>query len=204
MTALGGPYAAAADLKRRMSIPDSSTRQDADITAALATASAAINDYCGRQFGTASSVSARSFAADRSGINTDDFSTTTGLIIGTTAYDAATTSYALLPLNGLVNGVSGWPYYRIEQGYAGLIYNDWWSAYGVANTVSVTALWGWASVPVAVTEACLLLAADDLKGADTQFGFAGYGDYVTRVRVNPRVQEKLNPYVHPSRRTMVA
>lgn len=190
--ALGGPYADRATLKRRMGIPDATTSKDTDIDRALSSASAAINHFTGRQFGRAEVASERVFVAGRSGVDIDDVYDLTGLTVDGAAY--ATTGYVPEPLNGMRNGVPGWPYERLASPYGAhpiyLARLGW-----PGTTVTVSALWGWAQVPEDIRSACLMLASDQLKSADAPFGVAGLGDYVIRVRANPKVQELLNPYV---------
>ena len=50
-------------------------------------------------------------------------------------------------------------------------------------------------VPAGIVQANLMLSSDDQKSGDAPFGVAGFGDYVVRIRANPKVQEKLAPYV---------
>jgi len=186
--ALGGPYADRATLKRRMGIPDTDTLQDGDVDDALSSASDAINQFTGRQFGQASEASTRTYVAGPSGVDTDDFWTTDGLLV-----NGSSTTYALEPANGIVNGVPGWPYSRLVSPYNGHPIYDSGSMFVLA--VEVTARWGWARVPSSIKSACLMLAADTLKSKDAPFGVAGFGDYVVRVRANPKVAELLAPYV---------
>lgn len=185
-----GTYADAASFKRRMGIPDSDTTRDADIEDALTAATDAINQWTGRQFNQSSAATERIYASGISGVDTDDFWTTEGLEIGGTAY--ASTTYALEPVNGTRNGVAGWPYSRITYATYG---HPVYVGGLVVTSITVKAQWGWADIPAGVRSACLLLAADELKSADAPFGVAGFGDYVVRVRANPKVAEKLAPYV---------
>lgn len=190
--ALGGPYSTRAKLKRRMGIPDSSTTQDSDCDDALDSASSAINKVTGRQFGQATELSARQFRMDKSGVDIADCFDLSGMLIDGVAYDVA--SWTALPLDGMKDGVPGWPYERLENPWAThpiyLAYRNW-----PGLLVTITALWGWPEVPADIEIACLMLAADTLKSKDAPFGVAGFGDYVVRVRANPKVAELLAPYV---------
>lgn len=186
--ALGGPYATRAALKRRMSIPDANTVQDADADSALASASEAINRWCGRQFGQALEASERTYTPGPGGVDTDDFWTTDDLVIWGTAYAAG--NYSLEPANGIVDGVPGWPFNRVGAPYGSFLSFSW-----LDSPITVSARWGWAQVPESIVSACLMLAADTLKSKDAPFGVAGFGDYVVRVRANPKVAELLAPYV---------
>lgn len=193
-TPLGGPYADRAAVKRRASIPDSNTAMDEDVDDALLSASGTVNDYTGRQFGRTEVASQRLVEVRGRYLNTDDFYSTEGLIIDGVAWVDGNTTWTLEPADGVLNGVPGYPYERISRYYASHpIYRAQalWPFYGRSL---VTALWGWAAVPAAVRQATLMLSADHLKSKDAPFGVAGFGDYVVRVRANPKVAELLDPY----------
>lgn len=197
-SALGTSYATVAELRRRQGIADTNTYVTADLQDALDAASRGIDRYCGRTFGRVevADASARTFQVSQSGIQTDDFWTTDGLIINGVAW-ASVTGVILEPFNGVLDGLPGWPYFRITwtagwPGAVSLIPTLAWC--GGLQTVDVTAAWGWAEVPADVKSACLMLAAEELKLKDTPFGVAGFGDYVVRVRSNPKVAERLNPF----------
>lgn len=187
--AIGGAYATRDELKRRQAIPDGNTYLDSDLDDALMTASRQVDRYCGRQFGRAEVASARTFPVGRTGVDTDDFWTTDGLMVGAAVWTAESTSYTLEPVGGIVDGVAGWPYRRLEGAF--------WVWPGLAagtSTATVTAKWGWEDVPAEVKSATLMLAAEELKLKDTPFGVAGFGDYAIRVRSNPKVAERLAPF----------
>lgn len=193
IAALGGPYASRADGKKQLSIPDSNTSRDAEVDSKLLSGADAINRWCGRQFGQVTVASEREFDWGPTGLDVDDFWTTDDLVLSGVAWDAGNPSYRLLPRNGIMDGVPGWPYTRLESIWTG---HPIQPVYG--GTEIIAAKWGWAAVPASVTEANLLLMADDLKSGDAPFGVAGFGDYVVRIRANPKVQEKLAPYIkHP-------
>lgn len=200
--ALGDSYGTRALLKTRFSITD--TTDDVAIDAALASATQGIEGVCGRQFNDAGVVSARVYYPDDLTVVTiDDFSTSTGLIYaqdfsnaGTYSTIVAAANYQLEPLNGIMDGSTGWPYNRIRmiQTWNPL----WYTSIGDPRTsIQVTARWGWTAVPSPVTEACLILAAEALKLKDAPFGVAGFGAMggAVRVRENPKVMALLNRYV---------
>src|SRR6185312_2073545 len=107
-------------LKARMRITN--TNDDAALDSALAASSRAIEGYCGRNFNDAGVATARVYYPDDLAcIYVDDFSTTAGLIVAAdysngTNYASiiASGNYQLEPLNGVVDGTPGWPYYRIK------------------------------------------------------------------------------------------
>jgi hypothetical protein len=198
--ALGDTYLTATQLKARLGISDDN--DNARLQAAVMAASRGIDKCCHRQFNDAGSVSARLFrpgSPDRA--EADDFSTTSGLIIVTdTALDQTfsqtwtSRDYELNPLNGIVDGEPGWPYWGIRA-----IGTQWfpiprgWPA--PTATLRVTAQWGWAAVPAAITEACYLIASEIFKLRDAPFGVAGFADYgAVRVRANPIAYSMIAPY----------
>lgn len=190
---LGGPYATLADVKRRMSTADSNTSGDTDANYALASASDMINQYTGRQFGRVETASARSVRVRRGYLDTDDFWTTDDLVINGSAYVVGGT-WSLEPSDGILNGVPGYPYERIVRTFGDHPIYQAYGGYAATAPTLVIARWGWAAVPGSIVQACLMLAADHLKSKDAPFGVAGFGDYVVRVRANPKVQELLDPF----------
>lgn len=195
--ALGDSYATLAELKSRLG-GVSGSGEDAALTNALASASRSIEQYCRRQFNKTTTASARVFNPTSYRLTlVDDFHTTTDLVIATDGggdgtYEATWSSsdYQLEPLNGITNGESGWPYFRIRA-----VYSRYFPCYWRRAPVQVTAQWGWTAVPTSVKEACLALAEETYKLKDAPFGVAGFGDLgVMRIRDNPKIAAMLTPY----------
>lgn len=193
--ALGDLYATAGELKTRLDITTSG--YDTQLTQALTVASRGAEKWCQRQFNDAGAASARVYYPTNCGmVAVEDFSTTTGLVIatdsgadGTYETTLASSQYELSPLNGIVNGMPGWPYWRIHTVNATLP-----TGTGRAS-VQVTARWGWAAVPADVKEAALIVAEETFKLKDAPFGVAGFGEYgVVRIRANPKAAEMLADY----------
>lgn len=192
--ALGAIYATLTQLKLRLEM----TRGDDDVrlTAALTAASRGIEKFCGRQFNTADTPTARVYRPESHGLCfVDDLQSISSLKTddndsGSFGTTWSANEYELAPLNGIVDGEAGWPYSTVRVvGYAKRFY-----CYRRA-TVQVTALWGWAAVPASVTEACLIAAVELVKLKDTPFGIGGYGDFgIVRVRDNPFTARMLAPY----------
>src|SRR5438067_2223334 len=188
--ALCDPYATLAELKAYIGISD--TVDDAQLTDALNTASRAVESHCDRQFNAATTATARIYRPDDYlWTSVDDFSTTTGLVIATDEdFDGvfetpwAASDYELDPLNGIVAGETGWPFSKIRAvsgrffprpGYFYPIAPNGYPTYR-RSTLQVTAQWGWATVPAAVKQATLIIAAETFKMKDAPFGVAGFGD----------------------------
>lgn len=192
--ALGDPYATLAQLKARFDIADAI--DDDRLTDALDDISRGIEDHCERQFNDAGTTSARVYRPRTSCLAVvDDFSTTTGLAVATDedgdgVFETtwAASDYELEPLNGIVAGRPGWPYWRIRA-------VDRLFPCNRRASVQVTAQWGWAAVPTPVQEACLIMAAETFKLGDAPFGVLGFGEFgAVRVRDNPIATRKLRPY----------
>lgn len=191
-----GTYASLDELKERKDIKD--TIDDVRLQGALDAATADIDRWCRRNFRREDEPSARRFRpTSRSLVLVDDFWTTDGLTIAVD--DAADGTYAqawalgdveLEPLDGIVDGVPGWPYCRLVG------VGDWpFPVNARRPSVRVTARWGWVDVPEPVHESCLILAAESFKLGDAPFGVAGFGEFgPMRVQGNSIVQGKLKPY----------
>jgi hypothetical protein len=198
--ALGDSYATLPQLKTRLNITD--TNDDTALANALATASRAIEGFCGRQFNDAGSASARIYYPDDLvTITTEDFSTTAGLVVafdfsnqGSYTTVIAAANYQLEPLNNVYDGTTGWPFYRIHiiQTWAPI----WLTSIGYPRTsVQITAQWGWSAVPSGVVEACLMLAEETWKMKDAPWGVASWNQYgPMRVRDNPKIAALLQRY----------
>lgn len=181
--ALGDSYATLAELKTHVGIPADEDMKDEVLQWALDSASREIETCCERQFNKTTTATQRTFRLSCGSVEVDDFWTTDGLIIDGNAYSAD--DYDLWPLNGVVNGVPGWPYGEIVS------YGRWLPE----CRVTVTAQWGWADVPAPIKQACLMLAGRNYKLADSPLGVAGMDEFGSvRVRDNPDIAKKLKPY----------
>jgi len=194
--ALGDPYASLADLKARLNIPAADTDHDAELEDKLKGASREVEAFCGRQFNNAGSASPRLYYPESPWlVEVDDFHTTTSLTVKTgvdgsfdTTWSAA--DYELEPLNGIVEGQTGWPYWQIKA-VGGRTFPC-----GRRATVEITAVWGWAAVPDPIKDATLIIASESFKLREAPFGVAGFGEFgVVRITTNQVAMRKLAPYV---------
>lgn len=200
--ALGDPYATLAEMKAYLSLSDVSTT-DSQITDALASASAEIERHCERQFNKQAAATARVYKPNTSSaVWVDDFWTVTGLVVKTDAdrdgvFEQTWTAadYELNPLNGIVDGQSGWPYYKLRAVGQNGLYFPVWRRIPSRASVEVTASWGWNAVPAPVKQACMILAAMSFQLKDAPLGVAGMGEFgVIRVRNSRMAEDKLNDY----------
>ncbi|HZN76025.1 MAG TPA: hypothetical protein VFC00_30710 [Micromonosporaceae bacterium] len=193
--ALGDPYATLAELKLRVGgVADAA--QDAALNNALAVATTGINGVCGRQFNKTTVASARVYYPRNQCLAVvDDFHTTTDLVIATDSGSSygnviASTGYELHPLNGVVDGETGWPYWEIHA-----LPGTYFPWTGRAP-LQVTAQWGWTAVPPGVKEACLLVAEETYALKDTRFGVGGVAEWGTiRVRSNPMAMSMIHKFI---------
>lgn len=191
-------YASLERLRSRLGI--ASSGDDDELMEALDSASREIDTFCGRRFYTDTAATARRYyPTDACMAYVEDFWSTTGLVVatddGSGAYATTLTldtDFVLEPLNGVVDGVSGWPYWKIRL----LNSRRFWSSSSNLPPLRVTAKWGWAAIPRPVTQACLIMAQANYKLKDVAFGAAGIGDLgIVTVRQVPAAMTKLAPYV---------
>ncbi len=187
----------------RERIGSDTTNFTTSINAACAVASREIENMTSRVFFDSGQTSVLHFVpTDPYCVQTDDFSTLTGLVVEVdTGYDntyATTltvgTDFIAQPRDQLRNG-QPWPYMSLQ--IAPRSHHYFPPAYlGQRETVRVTARWGWADVPDMVHEACLVGAAALFAAKDSPDGFVGIDGWgPTRVRENPMVRALLGPYM---------
>lgn len=200
--ALGDPYASLTDIKNYLKLPLADTTRDANLSAALASATGDIEKHCHRQFNLDTTATQRIYEPDNwREVRVDDFGTLTGLIVdvdnsgtGNFSQTLATSDYEVYPLNGIVDGTPGWPYNRLL-----VVSGNWLPVltFGRRGTVRVTAKYGWPAVPAPIKQACLIIAAQKFRLADAPWGVAGMTEFGTAVRIReiPLVKETLAPYI---------
>jgi hypothetical protein len=191
--AINQGYATLASLKDFVEV--SGTAHDDDLERAVESASRKIDKYAGRIFYDTGSATAKTFRADDPyELDVPDFHTTTGLVVktDTTAdgtYDTtwASDDYQTEPLDP----PPGWPWWWITA-----IDDETFPTGGRRARAQITAQWGWAAVPVDVTQVCLELAAESWKRKDAPFGVAGFGpDGAVRISSSElRVLERIHDF----------
>lgn len=193
--AINNGYATLAQVKSALRISDAV--DDSLLEMAVESASRAIDGHAGRYF-YSSGTATRYYAAEDSFITqTDDISGTALTLQTSSAGDGvfdttwAVGDYQLEPLNGNVDGLAV-PYTRIRA-----VENYLFPLSGDQALVKVTAVFGWASVPIAITQACIIQASRIFKRLDSPLGVAGFGDLgaisVTR-DIDPDVAQLVAPY----------
>ncbi len=203
--AISNGYATQAEIKDRLDI--SHTDDDDLIDAAVTAASRGIDSHCNRRFYKDGSVTARVFLGrttvdGQTYVQTNDFHTTTGLVVKTDTTDNGTfdstwdsDEYELHPVNGVVGGTEGFPYYELKA-----VSTKTFPTGGKRSRVQITADWGWDAVPDSVGEACQILSSRILRRKDSPDGITG-GFEFEPIRINTRMDPDavmlLAPFVNP-------
>jgi hypothetical protein len=197
--ALGDPYIELGRLKDYLKIKPDKIEQDDNLIDAIASASGEIEKHCNRQFNNADVAVARIYEPDDNcTVSVDDFWTTDGLIVevdtngdGTFSTVVPASDYEVYPRNGVVDGQIGWPYYEI-----GFVSDTLPTYVRRKGIVRVTAKWGWPTVPEAVRQAAVIIAAETFQLKDAPFGTAGMDQFgnIYHVRDNRIAAGKLARY----------
>jgi hypothetical protein len=192
--AIGDPYVSLDELKDYLKMTGKASYDDA-LLDAISSVTAEIERKCNRQFNKAGSVSQRSYYPDSSSLaKVHDFWTTTGLVVtlnGNTLTEG--TDFELHPLDGIVDGQPGWPYWKIRLLGGRCFARDT----RLGAPLKVSANWGWDSVPAPIKQACLIMAAETFQLKDTPYGVAGMTEFGSSLRVkdNAMAASKISPYV---------
>lgn len=195
--AITNGYCTLADVKAALRITD--TLDDSLIELSIEAASREIDAYTERIF--YQTTGARVFVPRSSALcMIDDLVSVTTLqtaddgVVFDTTWSAS--DYQLAPLNGLASGLV--QSYTQVWAIGDSLFPVWQSvtALGSPATVKITGVWGWAAIPTAVKQACVILAMRQFKRYDSPLGVAGFGDLgAIRVgSVDPDVQNLLMPF----------
>jgi len=200
--AITNGYCTQNQLKAFVGIPTSDSQDNDLLDDAVNAASRQIDAFCGRQFYQDGSTSARKFFTDDLyRLRVDDISTTTGLVVkydddddGVYEETVSSSDYQVLPINGVVGGIQGNPFYIIELISDG---NHEWPLDYSSNRprAEITAKWGYASTPEQIRQATLMLASELFAMRNAPLGVAGVGDFgVVNVQQNREVTRLIAPF----------
>jgi hypothetical protein len=186
-------YVSTVELAAFLRISD--TVDDAYLDLAIAAASRAIDRFCNRQFGAVTGAAEERFYTaeyDRRRcrwfVDVDDLMTDTDLVVEVNG--VAVTTVTANPINAAVN----------DRPWTTLVFDTDSSVFptGAEDEVSVTAFWGWTSVPATIKQATLLQASRFFARRNSPFGIAGSPDQGSELRllsqVDPDVAVSLAAY----------
>jgi hypothetical protein len=193
--AISNGYCTLAQIKAAARISDSV--DDALLEMAVESASRAIDGHAGRSFYSSGTATRYYTAEDAFVCEVDDLAGT-AITLQTSAgangvFDTtwAVGDYQLEPNNGVVDGLTI-PYTRIRA-----VQNYLFPVLGGQTLVKVTGVFGWPSIPIAITQACVIQASRIFKRLDSPLGVAGFGELgaisVTR-DIDPDVAQLVGPY----------
>lgn len=192
--AISNGYATLAQVKSALRITDNV--DDTLLEQAIESASRRIDGYCGRWFYKTASTAILVYPFDYYNVPVQDIANTTVTVAvstqGNGVYDQTWTQgvdYQLEPLNASLNSK---PYNNIMA-----IGGKTFPIQLQPNTpyVQVTAQWGWQSVPIDVTQACVLLSIRQFARLNAALGIVGFNDMAIQVKaVDPDVRDLLNQY----------
>ncbi len=195
--ALTNAYCTLSDLKTSLAIED--ITDDTALEAAILTASRMIDDYTGRFFyrdGTTAAPVVRYYTAqDWYTCNVDDFVSLTQIATDDNFDQLYTTiwqsdDYMVEPVN---NPRRGWPLSRL------LAIDSYIFPYNLPQSVKVTAVWGWPSIPAEIQMAAKLQASRLFIRRQSPFGIAGTPDLGT-VRLSSRLDPDVEALIRPFRK----
>jgi len=200
--AITNGYITQNQLKAFVGIPTSDSQDDDILDDAINAASRQIDAFCGRQFYADGSTSARKFFTnDLYRLRVDDISTTTGLEVkydddddGTYETTVSASEFQLLPINGVVGGIQGNPFYIVELISDG---NHEWPLDFSSNRprAEITAKWGYATTPEQIRQATLMLASELFAMRNAPLGVAGIGDFgVVNIQQNREITRLIAPF----------
>jgi len=188
-------YATLAEVKASLRIPSADTVDDTLLETAIESASRLIDGFTARSFSNAGTA-VRDFAATDSINLIIDDAISVSLVQatdekGSTYTTFGTNDYQLEPVNSRSDGLySPFTGIRAVNTYA-------WPVVDQQALVRVTGVWGWAAVPTAVKQACVIQSSRIFKRLDSPLGVAGFGD-MGAIRVgrylDPDVEQLLMPY----------
>lgn len=192
--AITNGYASLAQIRALNDMDAGYTDDDALLERAVETASRMIDEYCGRRF-YATAAATRYFTPKvEDYLDIPDLHALTTLKTGTGATWTQTwtlnTHFTLEPTYPIIEGT---PWTQIRVTYNGALSFD----PDVTRSVEIVGDWGWAAVPIAVEQACLLEANRIFHRGTAPFGTAGAVDTGTaflRAALDPDVKKQLRPY----------
>jgi hypothetical protein len=201
--AIANGYATLAQIKSALRIPSADATDDSLLEMAVESASRLIDAYCGRNFiasGTAATT--RYYNTDDPYVVQIDDARSISQVQTSTSLDGVYDTIWTVgtaggqgdaqpePINDYLGGIT-WPYTRIRA------IGDYTFPTGPENSVKVTAVYGFPTIPVTVTQAAILQSSRIFTRLQSPLGVAGFGDMgIMRVSrgLDPDVAQLIEGY----------
>lgn len=200
-------YATLNDVKTALRIQDGV--DDSLLEIAIESASRMVDEYTMRNFYNAGTATRVFVPYSDDLVAIDDAVSISSIAVSTLfnkTFDQvwSAADYQTEPLNGIADGLSGWPITRIRaigtyqfpNGNTRYRYEGRYGQEDVA-TVQVTGVWGWSAVPTAVKQATIIQAMRIFKRLDSPLGVISSPDtgyFRVSSRIDPDVAMLLNSY----------
>ncbi len=189
--AINQGYASLSQVKSALRITDNV--DDGLLEMAIESASRAIDSYTNRNFYNAGTATRLFAPVDSQVVVIDDLISLSELQSSSDTdpvFDEVFTvnDYQLEPLNGVTDGVPQ-PFTQVRA-VGDYLFNN---LYGEA-TVKITGVWGWASVPIQVTQATIIQASRIYKRLDSPLGIISgeLGSMRVGSRIDPDVAQLID------------
>lgn len=165
----GDPYATVEELEARLNSTEPVGSGDlSEFERILDAASRAVEAFTGRQFNRdvegEEPTTRRYRPVDPERVAVDDFYTLDDLVVEVNGSPWEVTDVDARPWNGIYRGEMGWPFFDLFAVSPKLWPPSW--PRNRRPSVTVTAHWGWASVPEAIRLATLDVAAVMIRNSD--------------------------------------
>ena len=190
--AITNGYCTLAQIKAATGITDSV--DDSLLEMAVESASRQIDSYTERIFYNAGTATRLFAPLDNYVCATDDFITLTSVKTSEDGetFDTTweTTDWQAEPLNGVSGGlVTSYTQIRAIEDYL-------FPTRGGEATVQIAGTWGWSAVPIAITQATVILASRIFKRLDAPLGIISgeLGSMRVGFKLDPDVQHLIEPY----------
>jgi hypothetical protein len=200
-------YASLTDVKTALRIQDGV--DDSLLEIAIESASRMVDEYTMRNFYNAGTATRVFVPYTDDLVAIDDAVSISAIAVSTLlnkTFDQtwSAVDYQTEPLNGIADGLSGWPITRIRavgtyefpNGNTRYRYEGRYGQEDVA-TVQVTGVWGWSAVPTAVKQATIIQSMRIFKRLDSPLGVISSPDtgyFRVSSRIDPDVAMLLNSY----------
>ncbi len=193
--AITNGYCTLAELKSALRITDST--DDTLLESAIESASRRIDGYTGRFFYQTASTAVPMYPYDEYLLVFPNDVATTTITIKIDSEANGTYATTLVQGTDYVLQPRNVPIYSRPYESARMVGGATFPLFTLPSfeTVQVTTVWGWASIPDDVNQACILLAMRQFARLNAALGVVGFADMAITVRaVDPDVRDLLSPY----------